>query len=342
MLKPTKTFQRLPSSYKKGLYPGYLQALKEQEKLSFDDCIELTYELLFNLANFSLTEVRVMMYIWLRTIGFCKRYEAIEYQHFLDGFRRKDGTRLDSGALNSKSKLASSIKSLKSRNLITQQKDVGRNKVIYSINFDEIKKLNSRYDQKRVKFKRGKAINAQTAHRLLRDFLVVNLGNMDKVQGITSIELKLWLFSYGSSQLWGEVGVLMYRSAFLLGYQTKLNGIYMLAPGVSRNSVYKGLERLDGKEFFDLYTGEHLDLSHVICNKHDSYIANALKYQEEKESNRIRPMNYRQYRAQKKIRRNFLYKEKGKIEVVKSVEKVESENDRAVARFEARMLNKFG
>lgn len=71
------------------------------------------------MADLSGTEVRVMLYIYRRTLGFQKVGDPISYNQFLNGIVTRDGRRLDDGCgVRSRSTLNAALKRLEEKKLI--------------------------------------------------------------------------------------------------------------------------------------------------------------------------------------------------------------------------------
>ena len=100
------------------------------------------------MAFLSGAEVKVMLYIFRRTLGF-KRYEDnISLNQLLNGIVRRDGTRLDHGTGLSKSTLVNAIRGLVEKNLITvelrQSDDRGNEPTTYHLNFATLPSIENR------------------------------------------------------------------------------------------------------------------------------------------------------------------------------------------------------
>lgn len=72
-------------------------------------------------------ELKVLMYIYRRTIGFGKNFDAISLEQFTDGIRRKDGSILDNGTGLSRPSVLKGIALLLEKELIWTEKRYGEN-----------------------------------------------------------------------------------------------------------------------------------------------------------------------------------------------------------------------
>jgi hypothetical protein len=80
-------------------------------------------EILDGLGDRPYTETLVLLYICRRTFGFRRDADAISYDQFIHGIKKRDGTRLDTGCgIKNRSTLSTTIKSLEQQGLI----EVGR------------------------------------------------------------------------------------------------------------------------------------------------------------------------------------------------------------------------
>ncbi len=73
------------------------------------------------MTELSHSELRVMLYIFLHTLGYGKPSDSISYEQFLKGIVSKDGRRLDSGAGVSRGSLIAALASLERKGLISRQ-----------------------------------------------------------------------------------------------------------------------------------------------------------------------------------------------------------------------------
>jgi hypothetical protein len=72
------------------------------------------------MTELSASELRVMLYIYLHTLGYGKLADKISYDQFLSGIVTHDGRRLDQGAGVSRRSLIGALSSLEKRGLITR------------------------------------------------------------------------------------------------------------------------------------------------------------------------------------------------------------------------------
>ena len=70
------------------------------------------------MTQLSPSELRVMLYIYLRTLGFGKQADTISYSQFLAGVVTRDGRRLDGGAGVSRRALVDALVALEQKGLI--------------------------------------------------------------------------------------------------------------------------------------------------------------------------------------------------------------------------------
>jgi hypothetical protein len=91
------------------------------------------------MAFLSGAEVKVMLYVFRRTLGFKRHADNISLNQLLSGITKRDGTRLDYGTGLSKSTLLGAIKSLVERKLIIveqrQSDERGNEPTTYRLNF---------------------------------------------------------------------------------------------------------------------------------------------------------------------------------------------------------------
>ncbi|HEX2910557.1 MAG TPA: hypothetical protein VH186_07090 [Chloroflexia bacterium] len=78
------------------------------------------YFLCHVMTELSASELRVMLYIYLHTLGYGKLSDSISYEQFLHGIITRDGRRLDRGAGVSRRSLVSALVSLESKGLISR------------------------------------------------------------------------------------------------------------------------------------------------------------------------------------------------------------------------------
>lgn len=71
--------------------------------------------LAFKMAELSPSELKVMLYIFLHTLGYGKLSDAISYDQFINGITTREGTRLDCGAGVSRRALVAALNSLEHR-----------------------------------------------------------------------------------------------------------------------------------------------------------------------------------------------------------------------------------
>src|SRR5258708_10375596 len=76
-------------------------------------------------------ELRAMLYIIRRTLGFKKTADVISYNQFVDGIKKLDGTQLDNGCgITSPNALSKALKSLEEKGLIISEKRRCANKAL--------------------------------------------------------------------------------------------------------------------------------------------------------------------------------------------------------------------
>lgn len=78
------------------------------------------YFLTHVMTELSASELRVILYIFLRTLGYGKLADAISYDQFLTGVITRDGRQLDKGAGVSRRSLTSALVSLEKLGIITR------------------------------------------------------------------------------------------------------------------------------------------------------------------------------------------------------------------------------
>lgn len=71
------------------------------------------------------SELRVMLYIYLHTLGYGKLADSINYDQFLNGIVTKEGKRLDQGAGVSRRSLVTALVALEQKGLISRQSNSG-------------------------------------------------------------------------------------------------------------------------------------------------------------------------------------------------------------------------
>ena len=76
------------------------------------------------MTQLSPSELRVMLYIYLRTLGFGKQADTISYSQFLGGIVTRDGRRLDAGAGVSRRALVDALAALEQKGLIRRYHQV--------------------------------------------------------------------------------------------------------------------------------------------------------------------------------------------------------------------------
>lgn len=111
-------------------FPGY----------STPNTTQIPDEFLDNhMAFLSGAEVKVMLYIFRRTLGFKRHADNISLNQLLSGIVKRDGTRLDNGTGLSKSTLLGAIKSLVEKRLIVieqrQSDERGNEPTTYRLNY---------------------------------------------------------------------------------------------------------------------------------------------------------------------------------------------------------------
>lgn len=74
------------------------------------------------MTELSASELRVMLYIYLHTLGYGKLNDAISYDQFLNGVTTRDGRKLDKGAGVCRRSLIPALATLEARGLISRQK----------------------------------------------------------------------------------------------------------------------------------------------------------------------------------------------------------------------------
>lgn len=74
------------------------------------------------LTELNHTELKVLLYITRRTLGFSKRADAISFRQFLHGITTHDGRVLDKGCTASRTRLSLALHSLAERQLIRSRK----------------------------------------------------------------------------------------------------------------------------------------------------------------------------------------------------------------------------
>ena len=93
----------------------------------------------YQMAFLSGAEVKVMLYIFRRTLGFKRHSDNISLNQLLGGIVKRDGVRLDNGTGLSKSTLLGALKSLVEKRLILieqrQSDDRGNEPSTYRLNF---------------------------------------------------------------------------------------------------------------------------------------------------------------------------------------------------------------
>lgn len=93
------------------------------------------------MPHLSEAELKVLLYILRRTLGFKKERDAISYSQFLEGIKKRDGTQLDEGAGIKPTALKSALKSLEEKHLIFRVKQVaedgGKDTTIYELNLGQ-------------------------------------------------------------------------------------------------------------------------------------------------------------------------------------------------------------
>jgi hypothetical protein len=70
------------------------------------------------MTELSPTELRVMLYIYLHTVGYGKKADSISYEQFVSGITTRDGKRLDNGAGVSRRALVTALINLEHKGLI--------------------------------------------------------------------------------------------------------------------------------------------------------------------------------------------------------------------------------
>lgn len=296
-IKQNTFVKLLPKHIKAGIYPKFLDALKQQPRLDLSKCIDLTNQIFINLANYSHAEIKVLMYVWQRTIGFQKEYEVIKYKHFLDGFKAKE-LRMDVGCMGSGTHLKKTIDSLVKRKILLRQL-VGRHVYAFKINFEQIEQVNLKYASRLIRPERDKRVNEKTAFRLLRSFLSKHL------KDVTGIELKVWLYSFAASQFTGKFSKWLQRKDYLTGlgeYGSIDNVYFILGLDIAKNSLYRALESLDNRRLLEFRVGLNNKICNVLCNPDDIYIKGAKEFKQirEEESN-YKCINYASWRARRRI-----------------------------------------
>ena len=92
----------------------------------------------YHMAYLSGAEVKVMLYIFRRTLGFKRYSDNISLNQLLTGIVKRDGTRLDHGTGLSKSTLLVAIKELVEKKLILveqrQSDERGNEPTTYKLN----------------------------------------------------------------------------------------------------------------------------------------------------------------------------------------------------------------
>jgi hypothetical protein len=77
------------------------------------------------MTELSPAELRVMLYIFLHTLGYGKLFDAISYDQFINGITARDGTRIDHGAGVSRRALVSALNSLEHRHHLISRSHQG-------------------------------------------------------------------------------------------------------------------------------------------------------------------------------------------------------------------------
>jgi hypothetical protein len=80
-------------------------------------------EILDGMGSRPYPETMVLLYIARRTFGFRKDSDAISYNQFIDGIKKRDGTVLDTGCgIRSRKTLSATIKALEERGMIVAER----------------------------------------------------------------------------------------------------------------------------------------------------------------------------------------------------------------------------
>jgi DNA-binding MarR family transcriptional regulator len=103
------------------------------------------------------SELRVMLYIYRRTLGFQKMADTISYQQFLQGIVTRDGRRLDSGAGVSRGALSVALANLERHKLI--ERFYNKNDITYRLVLEEADKVDVQFQQQEQVVKEVQNLN---------------------------------------------------------------------------------------------------------------------------------------------------------------------------------------
>lgn len=96
--------------------------------LPIDRCLGVPYEFIDRrMADFSGSEVLILLYILRRTVGFQKGSDSISIKQFCQGIRKQNGTALDRGTGLSAATVKRTLADLETRGILSRQRQVKTN-----------------------------------------------------------------------------------------------------------------------------------------------------------------------------------------------------------------------